>query len=186
MYALCKCIAWGQATTTTHSSEYLVLLLTPKKKCERAKLYLTSFVELFLALLRILFQFVILLPNWVGVTLWFLMRCHRSQLLLLLFFINRHQKLPLTRPSSSSSSCCSVKVNWTSSLFGNVCVRWTRLTHSPCRIDLYKASKTPDGGHKKHLPQLHANCFLLFPIFIASPIRFIARTHPAGPRNVAT
>lgn len=135
MYALCKCIAWGQATTTTHSSEYLVLLLTPKKKCERAKLYLTSFVELFLALLRILFQFVILLPNWVGVTPWFLMRCHRSQLLLLLFFINRHQKLPLTRPSSSS--CCSVKVNWTSSLFGNVCVcverGWrTRLAASIC------------------------------------------------------
>lgn len=111
------------------------------------------------------------------------MRCQRSQLLL--FFINRHQssELPLTAVVVlvlQRQSQLNKLLIWQC-----VCAL-TRLTHSPCRIDRIEgeqaAAPTPDAKRRPQetLAATPANCFLLFPIFIAPPIRFIARTRLAG------
>lgn len=94
---------------------------------------------------------------------------------LLLFFINRHQKLPLTRCAAASKS-----IEQAPYLAMCVCVDEVDALALPHRS--YKANKTQADAKRRPGETLAATpCkfFFLFPIFIASRIRFIARTRLA-------
>lgn len=119
------------------------------------------------------------------------MRCQRSQLLL--FFINRHQKLPLTRVVVVLVLQRQSQLN--KLLIWQCVCALTRLTHSPCRIDRVEgeqeAAPTPDA---KRRPQetLAATPCKLFSLIshIYSVSDLLYSTHApgwlVGPRNVAT